>query len=74
MVRAVPGEVADRITVTAAPAAVYDAVSDVRRMARRSVSRSGRGAVRRAANDRPAINRAGIRTTLERLKRELERA
>ena len=152
-----PVEVADRITVAADPAAVYGAVSDVRRMARRSPEcfavwvwrgqdgphlrfigfnrrgpliwfttctvvtarpgeeftfdvttfgmpvsrwsyrlaalpggtevtecwqdRRARGAhllgrifTGRAANDRPAINRAGIRTTLERLKRELEAA
>ena len=152
-----PGEVAETITIAAAPAEVYRAVCDVRRMARwspecfavlvwsrregrdrrfvgfnrrgmwiwfttctvltsrpgeefsfdvttfgmpvarwsyqlapagagtdvteRWLDRRGRGAhvlgrvfTGRAAGDRPAINRAGIRTTLARLKRELEAA
>lgn len=38
----------------------------------RGASLLGRIFTGKAANDRPAVNRAGIRTTLERLKRELE--
>ena len=78
-----PADVAERITVGVPPARAYQAVSDVHRMARWSPEcwrdQRGPGAhvlgrifTGRVANYRAEANREGMRTTLARLKRELE--